>query len=166
VGALVSIDNDRQVLASSALGAVYLPVSAGLERLPQLAMGGFMRASWGPKGWLFNANRGESGCPVSLSLHHGFSLVHWAAEVAPAVSSLVGQGRLQLISNRNIPASPVLSVGEAALPVTLPSGKQIIRGTLSVNLFADATLAALLHGVCSNLAVHWLAVTQTVEGVV
>lgn len=166
VGAVVSRNSYQRVVKEQQLdGAVYLPVSAELFRVPHLAAGGFTRRAWGAQGWLFDAGRTEPGSPTFLSLHHGQSRIHWAAGVHASDLRLDSySGALQLVSNRDIPGSVAVSVIERAEAFQSATRlTHILRGTLGVNLNTDALFAAYLWGVGKNLAVSWVAVSQTVE---
>ncbi len=160
VGAIVS--EGKSVTKASRLGATLLPIDSVLEQ--ELAMGGFVKRQFGPDGIVFNANRGQSGCPIALQVRSGVPFVHWAAEVVQRGPSPQGQFRLWV----NNGAAQLLSSGLAILNAPpafrLEGGKLaesiVIRGSARMTGLTDGFMGLGLWGVCTDVAVLWIAVTQ------
>lgn len=163
VGAVVS--TSRQLQVAEAAGAVFLPLDPNLLRTFQL--GGFVRRSWGKPGWIFNLNRGEGGSPLALQVQAGNSLLHWAAEIAvvPSVDGkALATGKLQLALVRSAVGvlSPGFSQADQPQPFQFAQGQSLLlRGAVQLNTLIDGFVAVQLWGVCSQVAVRWVAVSQS-----
>lgn len=159
VGAIVS--EPARVTKAMRTGAVLLPVDPVLEQ--ELALGGFVKRQFGPDGIVFNANRGQSGCPIALQVRTGVPFVHWAAQVVQRGPSPQGQFRLWV----NNGAAQLLSSGLAVLNAPpqfrLEASDRdgiVIRGSARMTGLTDGFMGLGLWGVCSSVAVLWIAVSQ------
>jgi hypothetical protein len=162
VGTVLLQDQAKRVMVHESKGAVYLPVSDDLLRSNYLAMGGFVKRSWGSVGWVFAANRAESGSPIAISVHSGQTKLYWAAGVGAFDQKQAYSGSLQLVTNRAIPGSVTTSVIERSESFAMADGSKglVLRGALGANVLSDGLFAGHLWGVGQNLAVRWLAVSQ------
>lgn len=159
VGAIVSepasVDKHRRH------GNVLMPIDPALET--ELSHGGFSKRQFGPDGILFNANRGQGGCPLALQVRSGVPFIHWSAEVVRRGPSPVGTFKLWTNGGGG---AQVLQTGLATLSTPLPidltgQGEAIIvSGVSRMNGLTDGFMGLGLWGVCTDLAVLWFAVTQ------
>ena len=136
-----------------------MPIDPALEQ--QLAMGGFAKRQFGPDGVVFNANRGQGGCPIALQVRIDVPFIHWAAGIVARGPN--PQGQLRIWSNTG--SASVLSSGLAVIggpqqfgPKDLP---MVLRGVCRMTGLTDGFLGLGLWGVCTDVGVTWLAVSQS-----
>ncbi len=156
VGAIVS--EPAQLAKSRRAGAVLMPIDPTLET--ELAMGGFVKRSFGPDGVIFNANRGQSGCPIALQVRTDRPFIHWAAGIDKRGPS--PQGQLRIWSNTG--SAQVLSSGLAIIdsprqfsPNDVP---MVASGCCRMTGLTDGFMGLGLWGVCTDVGVLWFAVSQ------
>ncbi len=159
VGDVIS---EPQIIAqSNGRGAILLPVDS--EHLLTSKLGGFIRRDWGQGGWAFNLNRGEGGCPLALEVPPGPSRIYWAAELRRLDSKLISTGKLQLWCDAS--SSSTLNSGlrniDPAVSFEIGPDGFFARGVAQFNGSAGF-LGLGLWGVCTNVAVRWLAVSSQV----
>jgi hypothetical protein len=156
VGAIVS--EPAQLAKSRRAGAVLMPIDPALEH--ELAMGGFVKRNFGPDGVVFNANRGENGCPIALQVRTDRPFIHWAAGIVQRGPN--PQGQLRIWSNTG--SAQVLSAGLAVIASPAQFAKDdmpsIITGRCRMTGLTDGFLGLGLWGVATGVGVLWLAVTQ------
>ena len=158
VGAIIS--EPAAAAKSRRFGAVLMPIEPSLEL--ELVHGGFSKRQFGPDGILYNANRGQGGCPMALQVRSDVPFVHWSAEVVRRGPS--PKGSLKLWTSGG--SAQVLQVGLAVLQSPEPfdltgQGESVIIGGVSrMTGLTDGFLGLGLWGVCTDVAVVWFAATQ------
>ncbi len=158
VGAVIS--DAPTIKHAQGRGALFLPIDPPL--LFETSMGGFVRRNWGLTGWKYNSNRGEGGSPLVLQVQPGAPFLHWLAEVRSIDSNAPALGKLQLWVDQ----TSVSTLNSGLTVLSSPPGFNLdldthyIRGTSRFQGNLPGFLALGLWGVCSNIKVTWVAVSQ------
>ncbi len=161
VGEVIQAPNVAQSLR--ARGAVLLPVDLAL--LHELRLGGFIRRDWGSArspAW-FDRGAGQGGTPTVLQVQAGGSYLHWAAEIS-SINGGVAAGHLRLWCDPS--EGLMLNSGLANLvgPANFSiegDDSIVLQGKSFFNGARDGLVALGLWGVCSNVRVSWMAVSNT-----
>lgn len=143
-------------------GVVVLPYDG--ERQVGAAAGYFKRA-WG-KGWLYNRNAGERGCPMVIDIDPALPYVYWAVRLRQ-VGHALPSGQFKLTTDSSgqransgglaaeVRVSRLDSLGEPDA-----RGGWTVAGRSYLTTSFGGFMALCVYGVAQDALVMWSAVTQ------
>jgi hypothetical protein len=138
-------------------GAVLLPAN---PPIPPSACGGFVANDWG-RGWEFDRNAGERGCPMLLEVRPELSWVYWAALVEPIREGEPIVGKLRLTTDSSVGRAMSGGMSSDGRPFVELGRAEVVGGRTHFSSNERGLLAICLYATAMNARVVWSAASQS-----
>ncbi len=115
-------------------------------------------------GWHYDGARAERGCPSLVVLSPDLRFLYWAALVVPIRPGSPMGGTLRATAT-GIAGSVIGGMSQETRPDDLskytpgPKGGIVVAGRCAIGVHSPTPANVVLHGLCTNAAVRWFAVS-------